>query len=517
MAYATSSKLLVRALDEAAPRELVDAGRPREPFWAPDSRTIGFFVEDGLKRVSVAGGPAEMLAAVPNGWPAGTWSSNGTIIVEVTENPDNEGWYLLSPGASSLKKIRAFAANRPINPDKAFPSFLPDGEHFLFTHPVGDTPTLQVGSIRSDETRALVPADTRGAYAPPGFVFFVRDGTLLAQPFNVNTLNMTGEPVSVTDDIDFFSPTGEAGFSVSQEGTLVLRHRVGRSELRWFDREGRAGDQVLDRNYYEDAAISADGQRVVTAIMDPRRSTSDLWVVDLERNVSTRLTSSPRSEWSAKWSPDGKQLVFSTDWEGPPNLYVSEAGGAAPKVLVPFDRMQQYPGGWTPDARHVIYSKRNRAFNADIWTIDVATGNPRQILATDFNEHSPRPSPDGQWLAYVSDASGREEVYLGSFPSGEWQVRLSRDGGQTPAWRKDGKEIFYYQPDGAIMSVTIEPGTSNRVRPSLPVRLFPVDARVYRSFAVAPDGQRLLLNLADPAGLLPPDEVIVDWTRLLKR
>ena len=246
VAYATSNKLLVRALDEAAPRELVDAGRPREPFWAPDSRTIGFFVEDGLKRVSVAGGPAEMLAAVPNGWPAGTWSSNGTIIVEVTENPDNEGWYVLSPGASSLKKIRAFAANRPINPDKAFPSFLPDGEHFLFTHPVGDTPTLQVGSIRSDETRALVPADTRGAYAPPGFVFFVRDGTLLAQPFNVNTLNMTGEPVSVTDDIDFFSPTGEAGFSVSQEGTLVLRHRVGRSELRWFDREGRAGDQVLD-------------------------------------------------------------------------------------------------------------------------------------------------------------------------------------------------------------------------------------------------------------------------------
>lgn len=208
VAYATSDKLLVRALNEAAPRELVDAGqlagagRPREPFWSPDSRSVAFFDTNGLRRVSVAGDPAETLTAVPKGWPAGTWSSDGTIIVEVTENPDNEGWYVLSPGASSLKKIRAFAANRPINPDKAFPSFLPDGDHFLFTHPIGDAATLQVGSVRSGEPRALVPADSPAVYAAPGFVLFVRNGTLLAQPFSVDTLSMTGEPVSVTDGGD---------------------------------------------------------------------------------------------------------------------------------------------------------------------------------------------------------------------------------------------------------------------------------------------------------------------------
>jgi serine/threonine protein kinase len=517
VSYVSGDKVLVRAFDEIAPRELATSSSKGEPFWSPDSRSIGFFDTDGLKRVSIAGGPVERLATIPTGWPAGNWSSDGTIIVEVTENPDNEGWYVLSPGASSLKQIRAFGANRPVNPDKAFPTFLPDGDHFLFTHPVGDVATLQVGSVRSGETRALAPSDSRAEYAAPGFVFFVRNGTLLAQRFNADTLSLTGEPATVTDDIAFFSPTGEAGFSVSQEGTLIVRHRAGRSELRWLDREGRPGSALLGRDYYQDVAISADGLHVAAAIEDPRRSTTDLWVVDLERNVSTRLTSSPRSEWEARWSPDGSRLVFSTDWEGPPNLYVVDSGGGTPKVLVPFDRTQQYAGSWTPDARQVIYSKRNETFANDIWTIDVATGERRKVLATEFNEAGPTLSPNGLWLAYVSDASGRHEVYLRSFPGSEWQVRLSADGGRTPAWRKDGKELFYYQPSGAIMAVAIEPGASGRARPSLPIRLFPVDARVYKSFTVAPDGRRFLLNLADPADVLPPDEVIVDWARLIKK
>ena len=183
---------------------------------------------------------------------------------------------------------------------------------------------------------------------------------------------------------------------------------------------------------------------------------------------------------------------------------------------MPFDRMQQYPGGWTPDARHVIYSKRNRAFN--VRHLDDRCGHRQSTSNTGdrFQRTQPRPSPDGQWLAYVSDASGREEVYLRSFPSGEWQVRLSRDGGQTPAWRKDGKEFFYYQPDGAIMAVQIATGGRKRAREPAGS---PVSGRraAYRSFAVAPDGQRFLLNLAEPDGLSPPDEIVVDWTRLLKK
>ena len=400
---------------------------------------------------------------------------------------------MLSPG-SSLRKLRAFAADRPINPDKAFPSFLPDGEHFLFTHPVGDVATLQVGSIRSDETRPLVPADSRAFFVKSGFVLYVRSGTLFAQPFNPETLAIGGEPMTVVDEVDYFAPTGEAQFSVSQEGTLVFRRSEGRSQLRWFDRDGRQAGCSAGARLLRHSRISRDGRRLVAAIRDPRRSTTDLWVVDLERNVSTRLTSSPRSEWNARWSPDGSRLVFSTDWQGPPNLYIADAGGGEPRVLVPFDRTQQYAGGWTPDGSEVVYAKRSETFLRDIWAVKVATGERRSILATEFNEFAPSVSPNGQWLAYVSDASGRNEVYLRAFAEGTWQTRLSTDGGRDPVWRNDGRELFYYQPDGSIMAVQIAPGTAGAPRASLPARLFQIDARTYRSFDVAPDGQRFLID-----------------------
>jgi eukaryotic-like serine/threonine-protein kinase len=517
LAYAAGGKLLLRALDEATTRPLDSSDGAVEPFWSPDSRTIGFFASGELKRISIAGGPAERLASVPKGWPAGSWSSDGTIVVEVTENLEGEGWYALSPGSSSLRKIRAFAANRPVNPDKAFPSFLPDGEHFLFTHPVGGTATLQVGSIRSDETKRLVPADSRAFFAGPGSVLYVRSGTLFAQPFDVKTLAMAGEPVAVVDGVQYFSPTGEAQFSVSQEGTLVFRRGDGRSELRWFDREGRPGNRVLEPDYYEDAAMAADGRRLVAAIKDPRRSTNDLWVVDLERNVSTRLTSSPRSEMRPQWSPDGTRVAFSADWEGPPNLYVVDARGGPARVLVPFDRTQQYPGGWTPDSRHVVYEKHDETFTSDLWIVDMVTGDRRLLLATEFDERRAALASNGKWLAYGSDASGREEIYLQSIPDGTSQARLSVDGGREPVWRSDGRELFYYGSGGAIMAVPIALDASGRARPGLPVRLFQVDGLRYRSFSVAPDGQRILVNLAEPDGLSPPDEVIVDWMRLMKR
>ena len=242
-----------------------------------------------------------------------------------------------------------------------------------------------------------------------------------------------------------------------------------------------------------------------------------MWIVDLERNVSTRLTSSPRSEWAARWSPDGGRLAFSTDWQGPPNLYVVDAGGGEPKVLVPFDRNQQYAGGWTPDGSEVVYAKRTATFASDIWVANLTTGERRAILTTKFHESDPSVSPDGQWLTYVSDASGRREVYLSAFAGTTSQARLSTDGGRDPVWRTDGRELFYYEPSGSIMAVQIAPGTSGAPRASLPVRLFQVDARTYQAFDVAPDGKRFLIRVADSAGLSPPDEVVVDWLRLLKK
>jgi hypothetical protein len=175
---------------------------------------------------------------VPRGWPSATWSTQGSILIEVTESTGNEGWYVFEPGASSLKKLRAFAADRPTNPDKALPAFLPDGVHFLFTHPVGTQATLQIGSIVSETTTPLLQADSQALYAS-GFVFYVRNGTLLAHAFDAETRSLAGDPVPVVDEIDYFAPTGEASFSVSQEGTLVYRKFPPRSQLQWLNRDGR--------------------------------------------------------------------------------------------------------------------------------------------------------------------------------------------------------------------------------------------------------------------------------------
>jgi hypothetical protein len=452
---------------------------------------------------------------VADGWPAGTWSSNGSILVEVTENPEEEGWYLLAPGGTTLTKVKAFARDRPINPDKAFPWFLPDGEHFLFTHPVGTVPTVQVGSIRSDVTRALVSADTRAVFAD-GHILYVRQGTLFAHPFDPSSLTLTGDARAIVEDVDFFSPTGEMGVTASETGTLVYRPQAGRSQLRWFDRAGRDLGAVLEPDYYDAVAIARDGRRLALGIRNPRQSTSDLWTVDLDRTVPIRLTSSPRTEMAPVWSPDGNRIVFSTDWEGPPNLYIGDASGGEPKVLVPFDRTQQYAGGWTPDGGQVLYARRSETSGTDIWVVDVASGERQPVLATAFDEHTPTLAPNGRWLAYTSNASGRPEIYVREYPSGRWQDRVSIDGGFGPAWRADSGELFFYELSGALASVPTDGSAEGRPRMGRPTRLFTVDGERFQSYVPTPDGQRFLLNLAEPGALTPPDVVIVDWRRLIR-
>ena len=516
LVYSTSTGLLLRALDEEQAVRMDGTEGARDAFWSPDSKWIAFFSAGQLKKVAVAGGLPQTLAAVPEGWPAGSWSTNGTILVEVTENPENEGWFILAPGASSMKKIKGFARKRALNPDKSFPSFLPDGEHFLFTQPVNDVATLMVGSIGSEQTQALAPSDTRGVYAS-GFILYVRQGTLFAQPFDAGTRTTSGEPIGLLDDIEFFSPTGRASFSASQTGLLISRRRAPLSQLRWVDRDGRQTDTILEAANYRKAGLAADNRRLAVETGDPRLSTPDIWIAELDRNVATRLTSSPRSEMEPRLSPDGTRVVFSADWEGPPNLYIADVDGGEPQVLVPFDRTQQWAGGWTPDGRQVVYAKRNDTFGMDIWVVDVATGARQPILATPFEESRPAVSPNGRWLAYASNASGRQEVYLRAFPKGTWQIRMSMDGGTDPVWRNDGRELFYYQPDGVIMAVPIESGAASRPAVGAPTRLFGIDPRAYRSFDAASGGRRFLMNLVDPDSLSRPDDVAINWPRLLRQ
>jgi serine/threonine protein kinase/Tol biopolymer transport system component len=510
LVYTSDRAVWLRSLDQAEARKLEGTIGASEPFWAPDSRQIGFFSEGKLKKMSISGALPETLCEVVKGWAVGTWAPDGTILFEVTESRGNEGWYLLRPGAPEPEKIRAFADDRPTNPDKAWPFFLPDGKHFLFTLPAEDEGYLQVGSIDTEEVTPLVPAGSRAMYVEPGYVLYVRNGVLLAQPFDAKRLSITGEPVQLTDEIKFFGPTGAANFSASNEGTLVHRPRVGKSRLQWFDRGGREIETLLELDYYREARLSDDDRRLVVTLSDERNGNSDLWFVDLQRGIPTRFTTAPRSEFKPCWSPDGRGLAFSADWDGPPNIYYQDVAGGEPTVLVPFDRKPQYAFDWTPDGEHVIYGS-----DQDIWIVEVATGERRKLVGTEFYESDPAVSPDGEWLAYVSAESGSVEVYVQAFDGSGRRVRVSVDTGFEPRWRGDGKELYYRTSSGHVMAAALD--VSNTLKIDQAVPLFRLDRGTVRSYDVTADGQRFLVNLADAKTMTQADRVDVGWTRVLDR
>jgi Tol biopolymer transport system component len=517
LTYVAQGRLWLRSLENADPVAFDGTSGASEPFWSPDSRQVAFFSAGSagstLKKIEIRGSLAEKLAEVPRGRGTGTWSSNGAILVEITETgADHGGWYLLRPGATTMTRIRAFPKERPDSPDKAFPHFLPDGVHFLFTQPVGGEAFLQVGSTDSEETRALVRADSRAAYAEPGFVLYLRDGALIAQPFDAQTLRINGEPRRISDDVAFFAPTGRAVFSVSQQGTLVLGHRQRPSRLAWLDRDGRETGTLLGPDLYDKVKLSPDGRRLAVSINDPRTGASDIWLVDLERGVPSRLTSSPRGEFEARWSPDGRSLAFAADWQGPPNIYLQDLEGGSPRVLVPFDRKQQYPWAWTPDGRQLVYTVKDEVAKDDLWITDRAGQERRPLLATSFEETQAALSPDGRVLAFASDVTGALEIYLQSFPDGESRVRISTGGGFAPRWRGDGRELFYLTRSGQVMAVPLAAGGSPTATVAQPRPLFHFNEDALRDYDVTSDGKRFLFSLAGPGAA---DEVVVGWTRLL--
>ncbi len=309
-----------------------------------------------------------------------------------------------------------------INPRPLFPlwpHFLPDGRHFLFTA-LGEADKdndLYVGSLDSGESRLLVKDASRATYAPPGYLLYVRDGTLLAQPFDGRALRLTGDPMPIADQLLYFWPTGAADFSVSENGVLAYRAGASITRLAWFDRRGAEVGSVGAPNDYQLPRISPDGQSAAVGVIDPHTGTSDIWIYDLSRGAFTRFTSEPGGEESPVWSSDGRQIVFAADPDGPPHLHqkaLHETRSGA--VLLPLSGWVQSSYDWTRDGRFILYGDGAAKTGEDLMLLPMfGERKPTPFLRTRFNEVDARFSPDGRWIAYVSDESGRSEVYVRSF------------------------------------------------------------------------------------------------------
>jgi len=502
----------------------------REPFWSPDSRTIAYFTLEGkLMTADLEGAPPETRAQALPGWTTGTWGKNGEILLEVTENMEKEGWYLLRPGESEPVKIREFDYDRNITPDKTWPHFLPDGRHILFIEAQGGSGMLRITSLDDDTTLNLVPADSRAQFVPArtggsGHLVFTRRGNIMAIPFDPITLQVSGKPTLLAEGAFVFNATGHSSFSVSAQGTLVYLPHAAAFHTAWVDRSGKEVSPALGRGYFLNPRISPDGHRVAMRVIDPRTGDSDIWIRDLERDVPFQVTSNQRSEMNPVWSPDGSRLAFAADWSGPPNLYLQPLDGTAAEILLPANRQVQEPQDWSPDGRSLVFFWAQTR-SKSLWTIDPDGGandklpEPRELFHSQQKQSTARVSPDGRWMAYVQSRSGPPAVFIRPFDRPGPELRVSRSSGIYPRWSADGSELFFKELGSSpFYSVSIHAGEGPDPRLTLgpPQPLFAVGEQMVTGFEVHPDGKRFLLMTTTWEESFPPFQVMVNWPRLLK-
>jgi hypothetical protein len=424
-----------------------------------------------------------------------------------------------------------------------FPSFLPDGRHFLYLR-APENPGIYLGSLdvkpEQQSSRRILSTSLMAVYAPsadPGMgrLFFLREGTLLAQAFDEKSLLLQGDPIPVAERVGSLFLSGQ--FSVSPSGVLAFRGgktALWLSRLSWFDRQGKQlGNAGEPEAYsYTDLALSPDGTRLAATRIDPKAGgEGDIWLLDLIRGVSTRFTFDLAPDSAPVWSPDGTRVAFAAPRAGGNGIYQKATNGSGKEEeLVHATGDPKRPDDWSHDGRFLLYTHVDPRTHADLWVLPLAgngtpSGTATPFANTEFSEEQGRFSPDARWIAYASDESGRSEIYIQPFPvppNGGSKVPISRDGGSEPRWRRDGKELFYFSPDGKLMVADVTKGPTFKA--SIPRTLFQVpvaqiahnavSAQVF-GWDVAPDGKRFLIDTATTS--TEPVTVLLNWTAELKK
>jgi Tol biopolymer transport system component len=505
------SRIWVRALDALKARALDGTEGATRPFWSPDSRFLAFVSGGKLQKIDVTGGPPQKICDAPGG-ADGTWSTSGVILLDGTgPQPIRR---VPASGGTAVDFVKQDASRKERN--VAWPEFLPDGRHFLYmaNGEKADDNVYRIGSLDSTDSKVLAPAQTLVSYAPPGYLLFVRDRTLVAQPFDAKALRTTGEPTPLAEQIGT-NVVGLARFSVSRNGTLVYRTGESGNRFVWKDRSGKDGGDVGDPGDSRNPAFSPDGGRLAYDRADPQRGKRDVWILDLRRGVSSRFTFDADSAFAPLWSPDGKQIVYTVGND----LFVKPSEGLGEgKQLLKAEGLT-LACDWSRDGKYIAYSSQGKDTGFDIWILPTfGDRKPIPFVKTPFGEFRPVFSPDGRFLAYQSNESGRVEIYVQSFPGpgGKWQI--STAGGTEPHWRGDGKELFYRAPDQRLMAVEITAGAT--VTAGTPQALFPgsFDTALGREHYIPTrDGKRFLVVAPLGREALTPTTVVLNWNADLGR
>jgi serine/threonine protein kinase len=512
--------LWVRRLDALAGQELPGTDDASFPFWSPDSRALGFFAGGHLKKIDVTGGPSVTICPAPLG-EGGTWNQTGDIVF----TPDQtSGLYRVAAAGGVPSAVTTLdAATGEVS--HRWPQFLPDGRHFLYLTTAKDPKNggLFAASLDPGPHTRVLNNPVRALYSLR-HVLFVQEGALMAQPFDPSSLRLSGEPLLLAEDVAFNENNRRTGFGVSDSG--VLAYRTGNAfraagQLAWVDRNGKTLQSISGPgNDDTSLRLSPDERTIIVSRLPVGGQSRDLWTLDLTRDgLPAKLTFGVDDEASPVWSPDGAEIVFRSGLQGVPGkMYRKKVKDNAAPVLLSDDGGT--PWDWSRDGEFIVYQRFNPKGRNDIWILPLrGDAKPRAFLDQEYAESFPRFSPDGRWIAYASQETGRDEVYVRSFPAGDHQQRVSVDGGIDPQWRRDGRELFYLSPQGQIMAVDFKGGTSAEV--ALPKQLFPTRIRgtggTAGQYAVSADGQRFLITQSLEEVRQIPITVLTNWTASLKR
>jgi Tol biopolymer transport system component len=512
----------VRVLASPETREVIDTNGAYYPFWSPDGREIGFFADGKLKRVSADGGPVQVICDAPDAR-GGSWNSSGTIIFSPTRTspvlrvPAEGG----TPVAVTQVKQQASELGEVIS--NRWPKFLPDGEHFLYTNSPNGACTelseLRFASLDGKQNVSLMKVCTSAAFAN-GYLVYWSDGNLVAQPFDAHTGVLSGVPAAIVEHASLEPLFSIAEFSVSAEAKLVYvaGDAALTRQLHWYDRNGKLLGTLGENDHYKGVAISRDGSRVVADTISGKES--KIRILDA-RGTRTLMTLNNSFGASPTWSADGRDIYFISNPNGPQDIYVRPADGSGePRVVVKFEKNVLGASflAVSPDGKSLAYTADVDLRRAqDIYTVALnGDRNPQPFLNTFAKETAPAFSPDGRWLAYESEGSGRNEVYITPFPGGGAQYQVSTSGGERPVWRHDGKEI-YYREGLRMMAVEVRV-RANSLELSPPKALFELAAGNLngRYYDVASDG-RFLANTSPLTTMAQGFSLVVNWPARLKK
>jgi serine/threonine protein kinase len=494
--------LWVRPLGSASAHRLDNTEGANVPFWSPDSRYIAFFAEDKLKRVPMSGGSVQTVCDVPGTADGGTWNQDG-VIVFAKYGAAARAPLMRVPAAGGVPT--PLTALRKDEVWHCWPQFLPDGRHLLYfaVNQATANGAIYVQELGPARPVLVLKNATRGVWAPPGYLLFVREGTLFAQRMDAKTFQLEGEPLAVAQDVAFNERNGRHAVFVSQNGVLVYRSSAPRMrQLAWYDRQGKFLGAAGNPGELLNPSLSPDEKSVAVSVGPSGKI--DVWVMDLATGVMTRMTHDSRGSVASAplWSPDSRRLAVTQVTTG-----IHEIALASGNVT-PLAKENLAAQDWSPDGSSILCSEGSR-----FSLLHLAGGTRLQtILDTPYNKAGFRFSPDGKYAVFVSGESGQDEVYAASFPSFAAKRKISSAGGRNPVWARGGREILYRAADGALMSVEIRTG-SNLVA-GAPKLLFKAAGPDSGRFSVTADGKRFLINepVRKTEGEPSDITVVLNWT-----